>query len=162
MVGECDARLLQDLLRDEWGFEGMAVSDYWVWNGDNLRDLAMRSGCDTYLSMSIPAMWGIEDYDSATARSAMRAAIHNIAYTVANSNAMQNVVPGGCVELGAHPVQSLLTTINVVAAALVIGGIVLMVMRARRARQPRRLQALQAQAGKALRPPRGGVERLVP
>ena len=131
MVGECNAALLQDLLRDEWGFEGMAVSDYWVWNGDNLRDLAMRAGCDTYLSMSIPAIWGIEDYDSATARSAMRTAIHNIAYTVANSNAMQGVVPGSYVELGAHPVQTLLTTINVIVAVLVIGGIVLMVMRTR-------------------------------
>ena len=122
-VGECNYALLTSLLRGEWGFRGMVISDYWVWNGDNLRDLAVRSGCDTYLNMSIPVMWNISDYDSPTARASMRTAIHNLAYAVANSNAMQGVAPGSVVTVSTSPWVFLFAGIEAVIVALVALGV---------------------------------------
>lgn len=129
--GHCDYDLLTKLLRGEWGFNGMVISDYWVWNGDNLRDLCLRSGCDTYLSMNMPAMWNIQDYDSPTARTAMRQAIHRLAYVVANSNAMQGVVPGATVSVGAAWWQNAILAITIAVVALEAGGVVLIVRRSK-------------------------------
>ena len=134
LIGHNNSATLTDVLRGEWGFEGMVISDYWVWNGDNMRDLCIRSGCDTYLCMAMPVMWSISDYDSATARTAMRNAIHNIAYTVANSNAMQGMVPGSVTSTSTSPWQIGLWAFDVVVVALLAGGVVLMVRRTKHAK----------------------------
>ena len=49
LSGECNYELLTLLLRNEWGFRGVAHSDYWVWNGDNLRDLALLLAGSVFL-----------------------------------------------------------------------------------------------------------------
>ncbi len=121
-AGECNYALLTSVLRGEWGFHGMVISDYWVWNGNNLRDLALRAGCDTYLCMNMPAMWSISDYDSPTARASMRTAIHNLAYAVANSNALQGVAPGSRVVVSTSPWVFLFAGVEAVIVALVILG----------------------------------------
>ncbi|WP_322154407.1 glycoside hydrolase family 3 protein [Paratractidigestivibacter sp.] len=128
-LGHTNDALLKDLLRDEWGFEGMVISDYWTWGDNNLRDLCVRTGCDTYLCMSMPVMWSISDYDSATARTAMRNAIHNISYTVANSNALQGMVPGSYTKTAVSPWQIGVWVFDLVVVALLAGGVVLMVRR---------------------------------
>lgn len=92
-MGHVNYNLLTNVLRKEWGFQGMVISDYWVWGKNNIRDLAIRSGCDAYLCMNVPSLWTLEDYTSPSSRNAMRNAIHNIGYTVANSNAMQRLLP---------------------------------------------------------------------
>lgn len=129
-MGHCNYNLLTNVLRGEWGFQGMVVSDYWVWDGNNLRDLCIRIGCDTYLSMHMPMMWSLEDYDSATARSSMRNAIHNIAYTVANSNAMQGVAPGGMVKTEMSPWVFAIIGVDVIAVLILALGIFWIVKRA--------------------------------
>lgn len=129
-MGHCNYNLLTNVLRGEWGFQGMVVSDYWVWDGNNLRDLCIRTGCDTYLCMHMPMMWSLEDYDSATARSSMRNAIHNIAYTVANSNAMQGVAPGGMVKTEMSPWMFAIIGVDVVAVLFLALGIFWIVKRA--------------------------------
>lgn len=129
VVGECNYELLVNVLRKEWGFEGMVISDYWVWNGDNLRDFALRAGCDTYLCMYVPVLWGIVDYDSPTARTAMRNAIHNVAYAVVNSNAMQGCAPGGVQKTTMSPWQKILVVNNVVIALLMAGGVLWIIRR---------------------------------
>lgn len=101
--GHTSYPLLNNILRGEWGFRGMVISDYWVWGDNNLRDLCVRTGCDAYLCMSMPMMWTLTDYDSATARWAMRNAIHNIAYALANSNATQNCAPGTTYKTALSP-----------------------------------------------------------
>lgn len=130
-LGHTNAALLQDVLRGEWGFEGMVISDYWVWTGDNLRDLCVRTGCDTYLCMDAPIMWSISDYDSATARASMRNAIHNIAYAVANSNAMEGMAPGAVQKIGISPWVWLVAGLDAVAIVFLVGGIVLIRRRAK-------------------------------
>ncbi|MBR3270785.1 MAG: glycoside hydrolase family 3 protein, partial [Clostridia bacterium] len=78
--------LLTDVLRGEWGFTGMVVTDSamgnTVWMDPNL---AVRAGNDMMLCL----MGASIETDNNTARNAMRAACHNILYTQANSAAVQ-------------------------------------------------------------------------
>ncbi len=134
-IGHNNDATLKDVLRGEWGFAGMVISDYWVWGNDNMRDLCLRTGCDTYLCMAVPAMWSIQDYDSATAHSVMREAVHNIAYTVVNSNAMQGAVPGSTFSLSTPSWVYVIAAVEAVIALLVAGGIVLIVRRTRAERR---------------------------
>ena len=134
-LGHTNYALLTDVLRGEWGFEGMVISDYWVWGGDNHRDLTLRAGCDSYLSMYMSSLWSIEDYDSPTARACMRKALHNIGYAVANSNALQNMAPGSASVTATSPWKYGVAAFDVVAALLVAGGTALMVRRTRDERE---------------------------
>lgn len=134
-LGHTNYALLTEVLRGEWGFEGMVISDYWVWNGDNHRDLALRTGCDHYLCMSVPAMWSIMDYDSPTARAAMRQALHRIGYAVANSSALQGIAPGARTVTQTSPWQYGVWGLDAAALLLVAGGVALMVRRTRDERE---------------------------
>lgn len=118
-LGTVNANLLQNVLRGEWGFQGMVISDYWVWGDNSLRDLCIRTGCDAYLCMAMPMMWNINDYDSATARASMRTAIHNISYALANSNAVQNAAPGTTYHTTMPTWQKLVIVLQIVIYALI-------------------------------------------
>ena len=128
-VGHANYALLTNVLRNERGFQGMVVSDYWVWGDNALRDLCLRSGCDSYLCIYMPIMWNVNDYDSATARSVMRNAIHNIAYTVANSNTMQGMAPGAVRKVHMSPWQIGLYVADAVIVLLLAGGVFWIVKR---------------------------------
>lgn len=81
--------LLTEVLRNEWGFRGMVVTDYNLSRYMN-PDQMLRAGGDIVLSQSKNP----SDTSSATAITAMRRAAHNILYTVANSNAMNGLGEG--------------------------------------------------------------------
>lgn len=134
-MGHVNYNLLTNVLRKEWGFQGMVISDYWVWGKNNIRDLAIRSGCDAYLCMNVPSLWTLEDYTSPSSRNAMRNAIHNIGYTVANSNAMQKVAPGSFFSYDMSPWESWLIIADVLIIVLEIGGIVWIVLRSKKAKK---------------------------
>lgn len=81
--------LLTRLLREEWGFEGMVITDYNLTSYMNL-DQMIRAGGDLNLS----AGKNLKDTTSATALTALRNSAKNILYTVANSNAMNGLGEG--------------------------------------------------------------------
>lgn len=90
--------LMTDVLRDEWGFRGFAISDFNLYDYMNT-DQGMRAGTDMQLTWlaSDTMPFGRPNYSdtkSGTARQAIRTAYHNVFYTIANSNAMQGVAPG--------------------------------------------------------------------
>ncbi len=81
--------LLTEVLRDEWGFEGMVITDFNLKPYMNV-DQMLRAGGDLNLSPDK----GPSSTSSATDISVLRNATHNILYTVANSNAMNGSGPG--------------------------------------------------------------------
>lgn len=81
--------LLTSLLREEWGFRGMVITDYNLQQYMNV-DQMIRAGGDVNLSQSK----SLKSYDTATSVTAIRKAAKNILYTVANSNAMNGMGEG--------------------------------------------------------------------
>ncbi len=77
--------LMNIILRDEWGFEGMVITDFVTSNSKNA-DRAIRSGTD----LSLTTLGNLTPSDLSTdteaGRQALRTASHNILYTIANSN----------------------------------------------------------------------------
>ena len=82
----CSA-LLNTVLRDEWGFRGLAETDYFGGYGYQDSDRMIRGGCDLMLASYDTEFNVVTDTTSATSVQAMRTAAHNILYTTVNSRA---------------------------------------------------------------------------
>ncbi|MBQ7226978.1 MAG: glycoside hydrolase family 3 protein [Clostridia bacterium] len=83
--------LMTEVLRDEWGFDGVVISDFNLYQYMSA-DQGMRAGTDLQLSFSGYA--DFTDTTSATAMNAIRKSIHRMSYAVVNSNKMQGAAPG--------------------------------------------------------------------
>ena len=90
-AGGCSA-LLKDILREEWGFEGMVISDYFGNYGYMDADRAVRGGTDMMLGTA--GNEAIMTDLSATSVKAMREAVKNVFYVTVNSKAYEEYVPG--------------------------------------------------------------------
>lgn len=93
-----DYRLLTSLLRNEWGFRGMVITDFNLTPYMNV-DQMIRAGGDLNLSPSK----NLSDTTSSTGVTAIRKSTKNILYTVVNSNAM-NGLGEGVVYVYAMPI----------------------------------------------------------
>ncbi|KFI91901.1 glycosyl hydrolase family 3, N-terminal domain protein [Bifidobacterium saguini DSM 23967] len=83
--------LLNTVLRDEWGFRGFTLTDYFAGFGYQNADQEIRNGGDAML-----ATMDVTNHvtsKSATSLKAMRTASHNILYTVVNSWQYENGEP---------------------------------------------------------------------
>ena len=79
--------LLTEVLREEWGFKGMVLTDTFSGYGYQNADRFIRAGNDGMLSNFDTDENYVKDTDSGTSRLAMRNACKNIMYTVVNSRA---------------------------------------------------------------------------
>lgn len=75
--------LLKTILRDEWGFRGFVLTDYFGGYGYQNADQEVRAGNDSMLATT--SITNHITDKSATSVKAMRQAAHNILYTAANS-----------------------------------------------------------------------------
>ena len=118
-AGSC-APLLKEVLRGEWGFKGMVISDYFGNYGYMDADRAVRGGTD--LMLGTAGNEAIMTDLSATSVIAMRQAVKNIFYTTVNSTAYENYVPGTIPSW-----LKLVYGVDAVIALLVIAGEILVI-----------------------------------
>lgn len=85
--------LLTGVLRDEWGFDGMVITDYALQSYMNA-DQMIRAGGDLSLAQGARMVDIDRQGADATTLAAMRNATKNVLYTVANSNAMNLNIQG--------------------------------------------------------------------
>ena len=85
-AGACN-ELLQNVLRSEWGFRGMVLTDYFGGYGYQDADIQIRNGGDFCLNPMGSETSVLTDQTSATSLIAARQACKNILYTTCNSRA---------------------------------------------------------------------------
>ena len=105
--------LMTTILRDEWGFEGAVISDYYGGSAYMLPDSGVRAGNDMFLNTF--ADGSMKETASATARTAIRKAAHHVLYMIANSNAMQGIVSGSTITYKLATWQKLMIAGDVLA-----------------------------------------------
>ncbi len=105
--------LLNTVLRDEWGFRGFVLTDYFGGYGYQNADQEIRNGNDSMLVAYDTETNHVKDTESATSLQAMRRACKNIMYTVVNSRAYE----GDNAKSGLLPWQIAAIVTDVILAA---------------------------------------------
>ncbi len=89
-----DYRLMTEILRNEWGFEGLVICDYKTTDDFMKSKQMLYAGNDLILASLTPLMWTDADKNSKEDVTILRQASHNILYAVANSNSINVRVIG--------------------------------------------------------------------
>ncbi len=118
--------LMTEVLRGEWGFEGFAISDFNLYPYMNPSQ-SIYAGTD--LTLTFAPSKSFYDTTSAQAVSDMRTATHNILFTVANSNAMNGLVPGAVVDYTPPAWQVAFWVGSAILGALILAGAALVTRR---------------------------------
>lgn len=126
--------LLTDVLRKEWGFVGMVITDYNT-NGYMYADQMIRAGGDLNLIQDKkPSEKG--DIVTASHQTAIRRATKNILYTVVNSNAMNGYGEGITYSYAmAYWKIFLFSFDGVLAAAFIVWGLCLFLIPSKKKEQ---------------------------
>jgi beta-glucosidase len=138
--------LLTDVVRGEWGFQGMVSTDMFLQSTPHITDKVFRAGGDSKMWFAPSEM---PDLESATGQQAVRRAIKDVAYAYANSNLMQGAAPGVTVTYATSPWKLGLWGFDALGALVVLGLVLLIVRRARDERRHPERYRNRARAGGA-------------
>ena len=117
--------LLQNVLRGEWGFVGMVLTDYFGVYGYMNADQGIRNGNDFCLVNYPTATSQVQFRESNGAQQAMRTATKNILYTVVNSR--QYSESGIAKATQPNQWETILNTVNIAVAVVLVLWEVLLV-----------------------------------
>ncbi len=109
--------LQNTILRGEWGFRGFVLTDFNLYDYMYVNE-GLNNGTDMMLTFS--AMKTAEDMTSPTALNTIRTAAHNVCYAVANSSAMNGIVPGSTVVFKPAVWEKVRIAVDIVLAALFV------------------------------------------
>ena len=121
--------LMTNVLRNEWGFVGYAITDFNLYNY-MYPDMGVAAGTD--LMLTFTPMKSMADTTSATSVTNMRNAMHNILYTVANSNAMNGIAPGAEMVYHMSTWRVVQIAVDVVLGVLYVAAIAWVVVRVKK------------------------------
>ncbi len=124
------AALMHDVLREEWGFQGFAITDFNLYPYMYVDEAWAAQGTD--LMLTFEGFKTVEDTESAYAQSNVRNAMHNILYTVANSNAVNGIAPGASLSYNPAGWEIALQAITIALAVLIVAALAWMIIRVRR------------------------------
>ena len=108
-----DYRLMTEILREEWGFEGLVISDYKTDNAVMNSRQMLYAGNDLILASLDNLLWTDCDFSGPQDVTILRNSSHNILYVVANSNSMN-------VDIVGYNTEWWITTLYVVDAVAVV------------------------------------------
>ena len=122
--------LLTDVLRDEWGFQGIVVTDYASANAAYMFiDAGIQAGCDLWLNTA-DGIYNLPNVaENPTMVNALRRATKNILYTVLQSSAMNGVSQYSKVKRVTPGWQKLMYGADVVVGIALVAGTVLAIKR---------------------------------
>ena len=127
--------LLTNVLRGEWGFKGVVVTDYAsAYPKYMLIDAGIQAGCDLWLNTADGIYTMPDAATNPTKVHALRQASKNILYTLLETSAMNGVSQYTKVRMLTPPWKTWLYAADAVLGVLILGGMVLAVRRVRRNR----------------------------
>ena len=110
--------LCENVLRDEWGFEGFVETDYFGVYGYMSADQAIRNGTDLMLVNYATATNDMQYTSTAGAQQALRESVHRILYVVVNSFAYSE--EGLELATADYLWVTILTWINIIVAIVLV------------------------------------------
>ena len=123
-----DYRLLTNILREEWGFNGAVICDFNTIPSYMDAKMEAYAGGDLNLATMASSSWNFDE-SSIGDQLVLRRVVKNVAYAVANSNAMQGTV------IGRKPAKWLwivYTAYGVFLGTAVIWGVVVILLNVRK------------------------------
>lgn len=133
-----DPALMTNVLREEWGFNGLAITDFNLYPYMNPNQ-GINAGSNLMLTFA-PSK-SLDDTSSALAVADLQKSMKGILYAVANSNAMNGMAPGASVIYHAPGWVYAQWAVTGIIGALWVAGVVWVVIRVNKHSRTRKADA---------------------